>query len=115
MALSGGERQCIALALIRQPSVLILDEATSALDAQNQSRIQDAVKQLQGSLTIVIIAHRLSTVRIADQILVLECGQLVENGTYDDLATRAEGRFRNLIEVENEGTIVPKMRFSTSG
>jgi len=85
------------------------------LDAQNQSRIQDAVKQLQGSLTIVIIAHRLSTVRIADQILVLECGQLVENGTYDDLATRAEGRFRNLIEVENEGPIVPKMRFSTSG
>ncbi len=78
------------------------------LDAQNQSRIQDAVKQLQGSLTIVIIAHRLSTVRIADQILVLECGQLVENGTYDDLATRAEGRFRNLIEVRTKAPLCPR-------
>ena len=86
VTLSGGERQRVALAraLIRRPTVLILDEATSSLDPENQRRIQDALRRLQGNLTMVIIAHRLSTVRIADQILVLENGQLVEKGTYDD-------------------------------
>ncbi len=106
LALSGGERQRIALAraLVRRPSVLILDEATSSLDSENQRRIHDAISRLQGNLTIVIIAHRLSTVRIADQILVLESGRLVEKGTYDELATRSDGRFRDLIEAEHEDT-----------
>lgn len=102
--LSGGERQRIALAraLLRRPSVLILDEATSALDAENQRRIQEAVRKLHGELTIVIIAHRLSTVRIADQIVVLENGRVAESGTYVELASRREGHFRILIEADQE-------------
>ena len=105
VCLSGGERQRIALAraLLRHPSLLILDEATSALDPENERRIQDAISRLRGELTIVVIAHRLSTVRTADQILVLDSGRLVENGTYDELAARTQGRFRALIEADRGG------------
>jgi ATP-binding cassette subfamily C protein len=96
--LSGGERQRLALAraLLRKPSVLVLDEATSALDTQNERLIQDAIEQLHGELTIVIIAHRLSTVRMADQIVVLQDGQIVETGAWEDLCQRENGLFRQL-------------------
>lgn len=96
--LSGGERQRLALAraLLRKPAVLVLDEATSALDTQNERLIQEAIEQLHGELTIVIIAHRLSTVRMADQIVVLRSGQIAETGTWDDLSRREDGLFRQL-------------------
>jgi ATP-binding cassette subfamily C protein len=85
--LSGGERQRIAIAraLLRKPKLLVLDEATSALDSANEKRIQSALERLHGNLTILIIAHRLSTVRDADQVLVLDQGKVVEQGSYQDL------------------------------
>ncbi len=87
--LSGGEKQRIALAraLLREPRLLILDEATSALDSENERRIQEALEQLHGDLTIVVIAHRLYSLKRADQILVLEAGRLAQAGTWPQLAT----------------------------
>jgi ATP-binding cassette subfamily C protein len=85
--LSGGERQRIAIAraLLRKPKLLVLDEATSALDSENEQRIQSALERLHGNLTILIVAHRLSTVRSTDQILILDQGKIVEQGTYNNL------------------------------
>jgi ATP-binding cassette, subfamily C, bacterial len=95
---SGGERQRLALAraLLRRPTLLVLDEATSSLDAENEKRIQHAIEGLHGKMTILIIAHRLSTVRKADMIHVLERGRLVESGDWETLAGKEEGRFRLL-------------------
>ena len=93
--LSGGERQRIVLAraLLRKPSILILDEATSSLDSENEERIQQAIENLKGKMTIVVIAHRISTIRNADKILVLEHGHIVEEGDYRSLLKNTAGRF----------------------
>lgn len=98
--LSGGERQRLALAraLLREPELLVLDEATSALDSHHERRIQQALDSLQGQLTLVIIAHRLSTVRHADQVVVLEAGRIVEVGRWETLATTPQGRLRAMLE-----------------
>ncbi|CAM2008699.1 ABC transporter ATP-binding protein [Acanthopleuribacter pedis] len=100
--LSGGEKQRIALAraLLRKPNLLILDEATSALDSDNEARIQQALHNLHGRLTIVIIAHRLYSLRNADQLLVLEDGALVQSGTWSEL-TRDDGPFRTMLEKQS--------------
>ncbi len=84
---SGGQRQRLALAraLYRRPELLILDEATSALDSESEARIHEALTQMPRSITILMIAHRLSTVRHADWIYVLEKGRLIEEGTHQDL------------------------------
>jgi ATP-binding cassette subfamily C protein len=96
--LSGGERQRLALAraLLRHPSLLILDEATSALDAENERRIREAIQALHGSMTILMITHRLASVRDADVVHVLERGRLVESGPFAELVARPAGRFRRL-------------------
>jgi ATP-binding cassette subfamily C protein len=96
--LSGGERQRLALAraLLRRPSLLILDEATSALDAENERRIREAIRALHGSTTILMITHRLPSVRDADVVHVLERGRRVESGPFADLVARPAGRFRRL-------------------
>jgi len=88
--LSGGQRQRIALAraLISKAPVLLLDEATSALDSASEARVQTALASLEGSKTILVIAHRLATVRRADRIYVIEAGRVVEEGRHDDLMTR---------------------------
>ena len=100
--LSGGERQRIALAraILRKPLLLLLDEATSALDTENERRIQEAINRLHGELTIVVIAHRLSTLRNADHIVVLENGSVVESGTWDQLCIQPYGRFQNLLRAD---------------
>lgn len=94
--LSGGERQRLALAraLLRRPTLLVLDEATSALDPQNERVVQDAIEKLHGELTIVLIAHRLSTLRMADHIVLLSDGAVVEAGTWSELHARETGEFQ---------------------
>ena len=96
--LSGGERQRIALAraLVRRPSLLLLDEATSSLDSESEDRIRAALARLRGRATLLVVAHRLSTVREADAVHVLEGGRLVESGTFDGLLARPGGRLRAL-------------------
>jgi ATP-binding cassette subfamily C protein len=96
--LSGGERQRIALAraLLRRPAMLILDEATSSLDSENEHRVQEAIERLHGHLTILIITHRLATIRLADSIHVLENGRVVESGDWRTLANDSAGRLRSL-------------------
>lgn len=103
--LSGGERQRLALAraLLRRPSLLILDEATSALDSENEKRVQSAIEGLHGHMTILVITHRLSTIRHADIIHVLENGRLVESGDWDSLTRWGGGRFRALCRAQGIG------------
>jgi ATP-binding cassette subfamily C protein len=99
---SGGERQRIALAraLLRKPTLLILDEATSSLDSENEKRIHLAIEKLHGQMTILVISHRLSTIREADVIHVIEGGHLVEFGTWGELISKENGRLSALCKAQ---------------
>jgi ATP-binding cassette, subfamily B, beta-glucan exporter len=99
--LSGGQRQrlAIARALLKNPPILILDEATSALDAATEARVSSALRRLMAGRTTFIIAHRLSTVRDADEILVFDNGHIVEQGTFNGLLVQ-HGRFADLVETQ---------------
>ncbi len=96
--LSGGQWQRIALAraLLRNPRVLLLDEATSALDAANEAAVQEALAALRKGRTTLVIAHRLSTVREADRIVVVDAGRAVEQGSHAELMT-ADGLYARLL------------------
>ena len=116
--LSGGERQRLALAraLLRRPQLLVLDEATNALDYENESRIQIAIERLRQHMTIVVITHRLNTVRGADAIHVLDGGVLVESGTWNSLLARGDGRFRQLYDAQADPSeLVAPMRPAVGG
>ncbi|MFI0720471.1 ABC transporter ATP-binding protein [Streptomyces sp. NPDC021224] len=100
---SGGEKQRLAIArtILRDPPVLILDEATSALDTRTEQAVQDAIDTLSAGRTTITIAHRLSTIRDADQIVVLDAGQIVERGTHDELLA-AGGRYAALVRRDTQ-------------
>lgn len=100
--LSGGQRQRIAIAraILKDPSILLLDEATSALDAESEKLVQAALNTLMEGRTTIIIAHRLSTVRNVDKILVLNHGVIVEQGTHDELSSMENGLYNNLLKLQ---------------
>jgi subfamily B ATP-binding cassette protein MsbA len=101
LRLSGGERQRIAIAraLLKNAPILILDEATSALDAESEALVQSALQNLMAGRTAFVIAHRLSTVRRANRIVVLENGAITDIGTHEDLLGRL-GTYRRLYDLQ---------------
>ena len=102
---SGGERQRIALAraLLREPQLLVLDEATSALDWENQQKVAKAIADLRGELTILLIAHQPSIVAIADDIIALESGRIVQSGGYDALMADNDGALARMMRSDDVG------------
>jgi len=101
--LSGGQKQRLFVAreLFKQPNLLLLDEATSDLDTTSEQHIQDSVDALQGEVTVVIIAHRLSTVKNVDRVFVLDNGRIVERGPYHELRRLEDGQFREMVEMQS--------------
>ena len=99
MRLSGGQKQRVAIAraLLKDPRILVLDEATSALDAESEHLVQEALDRLMQGRTTLVIAHRLSTVRDADRVIVLDKGVIAESGTHDELVD-LDGTYRRLVE-----------------
>ena len=96
--LSGGEKQriSIARAILKEASIILLDEATASLDPENEIHIQEAISQLVKDKTVIVIAHRLWTVREADQIYVLDKGRVVQHGKHDELLAQSDGEYRHL-------------------
>jgi ATP-binding cassette subfamily B protein len=106
--LSGGERQRVALAraFLANTPVLVLDEATSSLDSESEALIQEAMERLIAGRTAIVIAHRLSTVRMLDRILVFDGGEIVEEGTHEMLVQKAGGTYKRLFERQALGLLV---------
>jgi ABC-type multidrug transport system fused ATPase/permease subunit len=101
LCLSGGQRQRIGLAraLLPMPDILVLDEATSALDAESERHFQDGVRHAAAQRTTLVIAHRLSTVREADRILVMDQGRIVQDGSHEQLMQQ-QGLYRRLVQAQ---------------
>uniref|UniRef100_UPI0033417DA9 ABC transporter ATP-binding protein n=1 Tax=Parapedobacter defluvii TaxID=2045106 RepID=UPI0033417DA9 len=102
--LSGGQRQriCIARAVLKNPPILLLDEATSALDTESEKLVQEALAKLMQNRTTLVIAHRLSTIQNADQIIVLDAGVIVEQGSHQQLLAN-DGLYKKLIDMQQFG------------
>jgi len=100
--LSGGQRQRLAIAreLFKQPDILILDEATSSLDSQSESYIQQSMERLRGALTIIIISHRLSTIKHVDYIYVIDQGRIIEHGTFAELSGLQGSAFQRMCQLQ---------------
>lgn len=102
MSLSGGQRQRVAIAraILKNSPVVILDEATSALDNESESVVQKALDNLMQNKTVFVIAHRLSTVKNADRTVVINDGEIVEEGTHDSLLNIEDGHYRHLYDMQ---------------
>jgi len=100
--LSSGQRQLISFlrAYVTNPSILILDEATSSVDSYSEQLMQEATDEITKGRTSIVIAHRLATVKKADNIIVLDAGEIVEQGTHAQLLEKQDGYYRNLYEVQ---------------
>jgi ABC-type multidrug transport system fused ATPase/permease subunit len=109
ITLSGGQRQRIAIAraVLKNPSILILDEATSSLDSESERLVQEALDKLMVGRTSFIVAHRLSTIRNADKILVIDQGHVRESGTHEELIQIPDGVYAGLskLQYRNEETV----------
>ena len=99
--LSGGQQQRIAIAraVLKDPPILLLDEATSSLDAESENLLQQALQELMVNRTVIVIAHRLATVKKVDRIIVMDTGRMVDSGTHDSL-TAKEGIYARLAELQ---------------
>ena len=98
---SGGEKQriTIARALLKNPPILILDEATSSLDTESEKLVQDAIYKLMQHRTCIVIAHRLSTIKYADQIIVMQEGEIIERGDHSGLSSK-NGAYKKLLDLQ---------------
>ena len=105
--LSGGEHQRVAIAraILRNAPILVLDEATSSLDSESEHLIQEALEELMADKTVLMVAHRLSTIRRADRIIVIESGQIAEEGNHDELANTAGGIYAKLWQLQAGGFV----------
>jgi ABC-type multidrug transport system fused ATPase/permease subunit len=101
--LSGGQRQriTIARAIMKNPAILVFDEATSSLDAKTERTVQDAIDTLRGKRTVFVVAHRLSTIRNADRIVVLEQGRVSQQGTHEELLAES-GLYREFVALQTD-------------
>ena len=100
--LSGGQKQRIAIsrAIVKNPSILLLDEATSALDAESEKSVQEALDRVMMGRTTVVVAHRLSTIRNADVIAVVQSGKIVETGSHDELISNPNSAYSSLVQLQ---------------
>lgn len=100
--LSGGQKQRIAIsrAIVKNPSILLLDEATSALDAESEKSVQEALDRVMVGRTTVVVAHRLSTIRNADMIAVVQGGKIVETGNHEELISNPTSVYASLVQLQ---------------
>ena len=111
VGLSGGERQriSIARAVLKNPSILVFDEATASVDSETENQIQEAIERLISGRTTLMIAHRLSTLRKANKIVVVDKGRIIECGTHDELMA-LKGKFYRLIQIQSMSEQVSKQK-----